>query len=199
MSEHAAWWAGPAGDAYHSRNHGRVESNREFFSKVLDGREGHIKSAIELGCGIGENMTALSLVIPGINLWGVEVNKGAAEQCDMGSIIVASLLDFKMPPNQIFDLAYTKGVLIHVAPEDLPRAYQRLYQASSKYILIAEYHNPAPVEVEYRGQAGRLWKRDFAAEFMEAHPVRLIDYGFAWKHDPRGSQDDLVWTLFKRR
>jgi hypothetical protein len=29
--------------------------------------------------------------------------------------------------------------------------------------------------------------------------VKLVDYGFAWKHDPRGSQDDLVWTLFSKR
>lgn len=206
MSEHAAWWAGQAGDAYHERNTGRVEFNAEFFRRVLPEqlRSGRshgqiIKSVIELGCGTGENMMALAKVIRGVNLWGVEVNESAAERVSVGCVIRASLLDFKMPqaPSK-FDMSMVKGVLIHIPPEDLPRAYQRLYQASSKYIFIAEYHNPTPVEVEYRGEKGRLFKRDFAAEFMAAHPVRVIDYGFSWKHDKKTQQDDLVWTLFKK-
>lgn len=195
------FWKGSFGDAYNERNAGRVDANVHFFRRVFRSalarhKPMDIASAVELGCGVGDNLVALSRLRPGMSLWGVEVNKNAAEMVPVGSIICASLLDFTL--QSPCELAFTKGVLIHIPPPDLEQAYRKLYEASSKYILIAEYHNPTPVEVEYRGHAGRLWKRDFAADFMSYWPVDLVDYGFAWKHDPDGSQDDLVWTLFRK-
>lgn len=210
MSENLSateFWRGPFGDSYSERNVGRVQQNKEFFERVLPQklRKGNkpqydLRRVIELGCGTGENLAALRRINPNLTLWGVEINKVAADRVTCGSVIRASALDFKMPliPSR-FDLSISKGWLIHVPPDDLPRAYQRLYEASAKYMLIAEYHNPVPIEVEYRGHAGKLWKRDFAAEFMEAHPVKVVDYGFAWKHAETGAQDDLVWTLFRRK
>ena len=48
----------------------------------------------------------------------------------------------------------------------LDLVYQKLYDASSSYILIAEYYNPSPVTISYRGHQDRLFKRDFAGEFL---------------------------------
>ena len=48
---------------------------------------------------------------------------------------------------------------------------------SKKFILIAEYYNPTPVEVSYRGHNGKLFKRDFAGEMMKKYSdLKLIDY-----------------------
>ena len=66
----------------------------------------------------------------------------------------------------------------------LQDVYQKLYDASSRYILIAEYYNPAPVAINYRGYEDRLFKRDFAGEFMDKFSdVILVDYGFAYRRD----------------
>ena len=97
------------------------------------------------------------------------------------------------------DLAFTKGVLIHLNPEQLPLAYDQLARAGGRYVAMIEYYNPTPVEVSYRGHEGRLFKRDFAGEFLARHGVfRLVDYGFVYHGDPVFPQDDLTWFIMMR-
>ena len=66
------------------------------------------------------------------------------------------------------DLTFTAGVLIHINPERLPIVYENLVSLSSRYILVAEYYNPTPTEVNYRGHNERLFKRDFAGELIDS-------------------------------
>ena len=114
-----------------------------------------------------------------------------------GEIIHSSILDWS--PKTEVDLALIKGVLIHIAPDHLPAVYQKLYEASRRYILIAEYYNPTPVSVPYRGHTDRLFKRDFAGEMLDRYSdLELIDYGFVYRRDPIFPQDDMTWFLLKR-
>jgi spore coat polysaccharide biosynthesis protein SpsF len=93
-----------------------------------------------------------------------------------------------------------KGVLIHLNPEVLPQVYDKLFAACSKYLLVAEYYNPVPVAIPYRGHSDRLFKRDFVGEMMERHPqLQLIDYGFAYRRDPNFPQDDITWFLMEKK
>lgn len=114
-----------------------------------------------------------------------------------GEVMQTSILDWV--PNDAVDLALIKGVLIHIDPAHLPDVYEKLYQASQRYILIAEYYNPTPVSVPYRGHADRLFKRDFAGEMLDRYPdLALIDYGFIYRRDPIFPQDDMTWFLLQR-
>lgn len=82
----------------------------------------------------------------------------------------------------------------------LARAYDRLHQTSRRYICLIEYYNPSPVEVLYRGHHGRLFKRDFAGELLDAYPdLQLVDYGFIYHRDPNFPLDDLTWFLMEKR
>jgi len=77
--------------------------------------------------------------------------------------------------------------------------YTRLYNFSDKYICIAEYYNPTPVKISYRGHDNRLFKRDFAGELMNKYPdLELVDYGFHYHKDPVFPQDDITWFLMKK-
>jgi spore coat polysaccharide biosynthesis protein SpsF len=65
--------------------------------------------------------------------------------------------------------------------------------------LICEYYNPSPVTINYRGHKDRLFKRDFAGEFMDVYKdVELIDYGFSYRRDQKFPQDDITWFLLKK-
>jgi spore coat polysaccharide biosynthesis protein SpsF len=97
------------------------------------------------------------------------------------------------------DLVLIKGVLIHLNPEVLPQAYELLYRSSSKYICVAEYYNPTPIAVPYRGHEDKLFKRDFAGEIMKKfNDLRLVDYGFAYHGDSNFPQDDITWFLMEK-
>ena len=74
-----------------------------------------------------------------------------------------------------------------------------IYENSSKYILIAEYFNRTPVEIDYRGQSNMLFKRDFGKFFKENFECEVVDYGFLWgdEFDSAGF-DDITFWLFKK-
>ena len=91
-------------------------------------------------------------------------------------------------------------MLIHIHPDHLTTVYDQLYNSSRKYILMAEYYNPSPVSVNYRGHEDRLFKRDFAGEIMDRYSdLKLIDYGFAYHRDPVWPQDDITWFLMEKK
>lgn len=201
-TEQEHFWAGEFGDQYIERNAGArlVSGNMALFSRAL-GRIPSPGSAIEFGANIGLNLRALEALFPSIELTAVEINPTAVGQLrawgGVAEIREGSLLDFAA--DRQWDLAFVKGVLIHIAPIALPIAYDVIYRASRRWILIAEYYNPTPVEVVYRGYSGRLFKRDFAGEMLERHAgLRVVDYGFVWKRDPAFPLDDVTWFLLEK-
>lgn len=202
-TEQEEFWSGAFGDAYIDRNKGDalLASNLNFFTKALQSAESP-SSCIEFGANIGMNLRALKLLYPGQDQHGIEINADAAAQLaeviPAENIVQGSILDFK--PERTWDLALIKGVLIHINPDMLPEVYDRLAAAAGRYLMVAEYYNPAPVAIPYRGHSDRLFKRDFAGEIMDRHPeLQLVDYGFAYRRDRSFPQDDITWFLMERR
>ena len=202
MTVQERFWQGEFGDAYVDRNAGAaaVASSLAFFGRAL-ARAGTLDSVLELGSNRGLNLQALRALLPHAQLQGVELNGKActlARALEVAEIWEGSLFDYAV--TAAFDLAFTKGVLIHLPPDLLPAAYDKLYQASKRFILVAEYYNPTPVEVSYRGHAERLFKRDFAGELLDRHAdLRLLDYGFAYHRDPLFPADDISWFLLEKQ
>lgn len=201
-TEQEAFWAGDFGTEYIQRNQGDalLASNLDFFAKALRGTRG-INSCIEFGANIGMNLKALNLLHPGIDAHAIEINREAAQQLGIvippANVYNTSILDFT--PTRQWDLTLIKGVLIHINPDVLPQVYDNLVASAGRYLMIAEYYNPAPVAISYRGHSDRLFKRDFAGEIMDRHPqLQLVDYGFAYRRDPNFPQDDITWFLMEK-
>lgn len=201
-TEQERFWAGEFGTDYITRNQGDalLASNLDFFAKALRATR-ELKSCIEFGANIGMNLMALKLLHPAQTQHAIEINADAVSQLNKvipsEHIHHTSILEFEA--DRVWDLVFTKGVLIHIHPEMLPHVYDKLVEASDRYLLIAEYYNPAPVSIPYRGHTDRLFKRDFAGEIMERHPkMRLVDYGFAYRRDPNFPQDDITWFLLEK-
>jgi len=200
-TEQEHFWAGEFGDAYAARNQGAnwVASNIALFSRILI-RTVTVKSVIEFGANIGMNIVAMKQLLPEAAFSAVEINEKAAEHLraipDL-TVYRKSLLEFV--PDQKRDFVLVKGVLIHMNPETLPSIYDLLDRTSRRYVCIAEYYNPKPVEVEYRGHAGKLFKRDFAGEMLDRIPgLRLVDYGFTYHRDNNFPDDDITWFLLEK-
>lgn len=195
------FWEGEFGNDYQQRQKdskvGSVESNVHFFTRILE-RTFDVKTIIEFGAGTGQNIAALHKIDPDLRLTSVEINEQAAVEIPYGHVYRTSMLKYR-PGGTGFDLAFTKGVLIHVPPVDLPTAYDVLYHSSKRYILIAEYFNPTHVMVEYRGHKDRLWKRDFAGDMLDRFPdLEVIDYGFVWDRDEY-PQDNITYFLMRKQ
>ena len=196
------FWADEFGDQYILRNDSpqQLAAKTAVFAGILSHTEG-VDSVVEFGCNIGLNLCALSHLVPDIYIRAIEINPTAAETARLrlpqATITTGSILDYEIATAS--DLAFTCGVMIHLNPDILPAVYHKLAAASSRYVLIAEYYNPSPVTINYRGHADRLFKRDFAGDFMEAHPeYKLVDYKFMYRKSPIFPQDDITWFLLRK-
>ena len=201
-TEQEKFWAGDFGDEYIGRNKSEeyLASNLNFFSKAFN-QLGQPNSLIEFGANIGMNLRAIKLLFPKIDLFGIEINKNAADELAkfIGQENVFNGSIFEFEATHKCDVSLIKGVLIHINPEMLALVYEKLYTASNKYILICEYYNPSPVNVSYRGHSDRLFKRDFAGEMLEKYiDLKLVDYGFCYKRDKAFPQDDITWFLLEK-
>jgi pseudaminic acid biosynthesis-associated methylase len=201
-TEQEEFWQGNFGNRYISRNQDEsfFKANLVLWKRIF--RElPDATSALEFGCNIGLNLKAIHNLLPKVDLAGIEINPNAVEQLQawgVAQVFPGSILNVE--PDQKFDLTFSKGVLIHIAPPDLPDTYRRLYDWSRKYICVIEYYNPTPVALSYRGHANKLFKRDFAGDLLDYYPdLKLVDYGFFYHRDEKAPQDDLSWFLLKKR
>lgn len=201
-TEQEEFWAGEFGDDYIERNMSAdlLAANLHYFSRILENTQ-EIRSTFEVGCNIGMNTSALSYLLPNASHSGIEINQRAVEICRAraisGDIHQGSFLDFET--DRKFDLVFSKGVLIHLNPDALPDVYNKMAEMSKKYVLIGEYFNPSPTKINYRGNDDKLFKRDFADEFLDRNPdFKLINYRFHYKKNTNFSQDDITWFLMEK-
>jgi pseudaminic acid biosynthesis-associated methylase len=193
------FWKGDFGNEYTERNVGLEENNYHMFNKIFNAKfkfDNHINSIIEYGSGSGMNIKALKRIFPDAEFTAVEINEKACEELDKIDNILIIEDSVINGDNGSYDLVISKGLLIHIHPNDINTVYNNIYKSSKKYILICEYYNPVEVEIPYRGNAGKLWKRDYIRPFLD-YGCSLLDYGFISKYDD-SPQDDLTWALFEK-
>ena len=199
-----ALWKGEFGDEYSERNSPQqlarlAGSNVAFFANIM--RNIHVDSILEFGANWGPNIVAIKSLLPNAEFAAVEINEMAATKlkslAPTVDVTVGSAADFE--PARQYDLVFTKGVLIHIPPENLARVYKNMFNSSNKYILIAEYYNQTPTTIAYRGHENVLFKRDFAGDFMDEYPVKLVDYGFVYHRAvPASAQDGITRFLLEK-
>ncbi len=196
------FWAGEFGQEYMTRNKGDqfIEIAKHQFSKCFASIP-QPKSIIEFGSNIGNNIEALSELYKNTDLAAIELNNNASEilkRKNICKVFNTSILNYQ--PEIKYEIAFTCGVLIHISPSELQNVYEKLYNASNKYILLIEYYNHKVEEIDYRGHSEKLFRRDFSGEFLNKYPdSKLMDYGFLYHRDtgsPR--KEDIHWFLIEK-
>ncbi len=202
-TEQEKFWSEEFGEEYIKRNNNvnNNANNIALFTKILS-KTDSVKSVIEFGANIGLNLQAIHSLLPLAEYSALEINKKAVTELKQYSwiknVYSQSIYDFQIDYQRDFTLI--KGVLIHINPSYLSDVYEILYKTSKRYICIAEYYNPTPVEVDYRGHKEKLFKRDFCGEFLNKYNnVRLVDYGFVYHKDNYFPQDDITWFLLEKK
>lgn len=200
-TEQEEFRAGEFGSQYIERNENPriLAGNLSLFSHILENTR-DVGSVIEFGSNIGLNLRAIKTLLPAVDISAVEINSKATEELQKLEgikIYNKSILEFT--PDYERDFALIKGVLIHMNPDMLPQVYELLYKTSKRYICIAEYYNPVPVSIPYRGHTDKLFKRDFAGELLDRFPnLKLINYGFTYHRDNYYEYDDINWFLMEK-
>lgn len=175
-----------------------MAANTAMFRDILR-HVGAVESVCELGANYGLNMISLHTLLPNVKLVGVEINPTAAAMLAQLPYVTARECSlYQFPLEQEYDLVLVKGVAMFQDEGVLDRFYNILYRLSRRYIIIAEYYNPTPTEIDYRGY--KLFKRDYAGELMDKYSnVQLVDYGFLYHRDYHFPVDDFTWFVLEKR
>jgi len=196
MNQPLEAWRGKFGNSYIQRNGDKtIQSRIAMWRRIL--RDITPETILEVGANIGLNIRALQEVTEA-RLFAVEPNNAA---CRVLKTVTDDAYDGTADKLWLADgtvnLVATCGVLIHIPPDDLAAACAEMYRVSNRYIVCIEYFSDKPEEIEYWGQSGMLWKRDFGSFWMEQHPdLKLRDYGFFWRRAT--GLDNLTWWLWEK-
>jgi pseudaminic acid biosynthesis-associated methylase len=153
-------------DALYRRNYGigRKELNQRFLAGIP--RNARI---LEVGCNEGNQLCVLQEM--GFRrLYGIEIQDYALRKARarLENAHLALATAFEIPyPDGFFDVVFTSGVLIHIAPADLPKALREIHRCAGGLIWGFEYYSAQPMEVRYRGHPSLLWKADFARLYLD--------------------------------
>jgi spore coat polysaccharide biosynthesis protein SpsF len=203
VTEQEAFWAGEFGHDYSIRNRleaSEVAANTFLFSNAFNELP-RFSRILELGANVGLNVASLQHLYPAAQIEAVEINENAASELRklLPKEFVHQMPLLEFTSSASFDIVIVKGVLIHQNPNSLGAIYQRLSDLTANYLFIAEYYSPQPVEVEYRGHREKLFKRDFAGEFMQSFPeFGILKSGFAYHSDSPYGHDDVTWFVMAR-
>ena len=173
-NEQENFWSGDFGKEYTDRNTrqkdelnavyekwygvSRVKMNEMFLSSLPKDIR-----ILEVGCNTGMQLACLQTMgfkyLYGIELQAYAVQK-AKEYTQGINVIEGSA--FEIPfKDQFFDLVFTSGVLIHIAPENLPKVFAEMYRCTKRFIWGFEYYAEKTTAIKYRGNEGFLWKANY--------------------------------------
>jgi pseudaminic acid biosynthesis-associated methylase len=196
-------WRGDFGAAYINRNaptSSTVAALVPMWARMLERARPTPHRILEVGANVGLNLRALARVTEA-ELVALEPNAKARQRlvddkvCAPANVLEGVAQRIPLADASV-DLAFTAGVMIHIAPADLVACCHEIRRVARRHILCAEYFSASPREIPYRGHAGQLFLRDFGRFWREACPeLKLLDYGFFWTGD--GAVDDLTWWLFE--
>lgn len=204
-------WRGEFGAAYTDRNTfdlagldahyrrlygvGRLELNEAFIGDFERGI-----SILEVGCNTGNQLLGLRHM-GFTDLSAIELQPNAAARARArlpGATILegqASELPFE---DGAFDLVFTSGVLIHIAPDELLEPMSEIHRVSRRHIWGFEYLEADFVEIPYRSHGAMMWKGPYVETYLASFPdlklrkQQRLDY-------LDDDNTDVMYLLEKRR
>lgn len=146
------FWQGSTGNNYIERNkfeEWKLKPGKTAFQKIF--RKLKFKTVLEVGSNIGLNLMYLTQIYgENLDLYAVEPNTVAynklTSEAQLANLKKAwNCNAFNLPlKDGSIDLVFTKGVLIHISPDDLQRATDEIVRVSNKYVLCIEYFSHKP-------------------------------------------------------
>ena len=173
-------WSGDFGRDYTDRNNHTPVQLDQFYLRTYGVTRGELNQrflegvpknarVLEVGCNIGTQLLLLA-EMGFTNLFGIEIQSYALERAKQrlgdARVVQASALSIPFA-DRYFDLVFTSGVLIHIAPADLPIALAEIHRCTRKLVWGMEYYASQMSGIVYRDNHNLLWKADYARLYQQ--------------------------------
>lgn len=137
-----AYWK--ENNQYHEREKTQFPDRTELWQRIHAFAD--VKKLFEVGCGVGNNLSALRNMY-GMATRGVDINAMAAEEaCRRGHVVMTGSFPECMEPQKWwekrFDAVLSMGFLIHMSMHRLMPAIKMMKSLALKWVIIGEYIQP---------------------------------------------------------
>jgi len=190
-------WSSDFGDDYIERNRHVGDHRGPFWQELL--RKFPCETVLEVGCNLGGNLRWIAEILPPQNVYGVDINLKALDELHR---LLPGVNALWSPARELpfrdrwFDMVFTMGVLIHVPEAALPLVMAEVVRCARKYVMCTEYYAEKTIELNYRGHDGALFKRDYAALYLQLFPqLKLLKQGFLSRAE---GWDDVTYWVFEK-
>lgn len=208
LNEQQKFWTGDWGFIYTS-THGEYKNayflwERGTGMKMLDFFKKFWKdlpkdiSILEMGCNAGPNGFLLREL--GFNNYnGFDIQHAAIDQANKfhpdGKFTVSTLEEYTT--EEKYDMVFTSTVLMHLAPENIDKGIESVYNASKKYIFGREFMGDTDDDgIGHSRQQGMVWARDNKRRFMDKYPnLKLLkEFTIPVSNYMQGDKDKAILT-----
>lgn len=190
-------WKSDFGNDYTRRNaRADLVARIELWKLILPR---HCESVLEVGANVGINLQAIGARSI-CELYACEPNELAREE--LSNILPETHMrpdtaDSISYPNNIADLVFTSGVLIHIPTDQLLPSMKEMHRCARRFIICGEYFAPQEEMITYRGKENALWRRDYGSLWLDNFPdLRCTGTIFAWKRTT--GLDNLTFWMFEK-
>jgi pseudaminic acid biosynthesis-associated methylase len=181
-------WAGSFGKGYTDRDASSLEEIEAIYKqrygitriemnlKFIGDLDKDMK-ILEVGTNTGGQLVCLQQA--GFkNLYGIELQSYAVElsKSKTKGINIIQGSAFAIPfHDSFYDLVFTSGLLIHIAPEDIYDVLDEIHRCAKQYIWCFEYYSDVYTSIPYRGHDDLLWGANFSKLFLDRfHNLKLV-------------------------
>jgi pseudaminic acid biosynthesis-associated methylase len=191
-------WAGDFGNDYTKRNVTDNGARAQIWRMLLPR---YCESVLEVGANIGLNLDAIAQ-FSGCELYACEPNDLARYELYASDLmpldhIKSDYADKLSFPDEVADLVFTMGVLIHIPTDKLLPSMREVHRVAKRWIICAEYFAPAEEMVPYRGTKDTLWRRDYGSLWLDNfHDLHCQSTLFSWKR--MTGLDNLTFWVFEK-
>ena len=161
-------------DKYTEENQNLIQNDLSKFLYHTSITLGATK-ILEAGCNIGNNLKSFPT---NQEIYGIDLNEKALEKTkekfpnfkfQKGSLLKIPFSD------SFFDLVFTRGVLIHIAPEDIQQATEEILRVSKKWVMNLEYFGEDNKMIKWKRGDNLLWYRDMKKRWSDMNVEIISD------------------------
>jgi len=152
----------------------------------------------EAGCNIGNN---LSRFPENFSIYGIDMNKHALQKAQEKYpkfIFQHENIKKTSFSDSLFDLVFTRGVLIHMPTDDVDDVLQEFLRISKKWIFNLEYYGKDEKMINWKRGENLLWYRNLK-ERWKKFEVRIVsDVDIPLEVDPGKMRFTLIEKMVNK-
>jgi len=167
-----------------------MEYNTNLWNKYTDDNEENIQNEIskfiyfmclglgarkicEAGCNIGNNLSSFP---ENFSVYGIDMNEYSLQKAkEKYPNFVFNVEDIGKTSfsDSFFDLVFTRGVLIHINPDEVDKVLEEFLRISNRWIFNLEYFSEEEKMIDWKRGKDLLWYRNLKKHWNKFN-VRIV-------------------------